>query len=94
MLTAGGPFSYLTTIPAWFGVCCGGRRGAWAGIRIGILGDDGKSVERCDPIRGAVTDAVVTWDKGLVRDLGKYVNGAVTLVFEIPDDATAFAFEV
>jgi hypothetical protein len=66
--------------------------GGAAGVQIGILGDSSKTVENCDPIKGAVTDAVVTW-KG-ESDISHYINGAITVVFKIPGDATAYAFRV
>merc|ERR1719454_2490266 len=66
--------------------------GGSSGVRVGIVGDATLSVENCDPIKGKQTDAVVTW-KGK-SDLTSYLNGAISLVFEIPKDATAFAFSI
>ena len=62
------------------------------GVRVGILGSTNFSVNTCDPIKGQQTDATVTWNG--VSDLSQYLNGAVTLIFYIPDDATAFAFKI
>jgi hypothetical protein len=66
--------------------------GAGDGVRVGIADDRERSVQACAPLRGRQTDATVTWNG--TSDLSKYINGAVTLVFEIPDDAVAFAFSV
>jgi hypothetical protein len=66
--------------------------GGTTGVRVGIVDDKKLTVENCDPIKGKQTDAVVTW-KGQ-SDLKSYLNGAISLVFEIPKDATAFAFSI
>ena len=66
--------------------------GSGGGVRIGIQVDQARSVEGCDPIKGRKTDMTVSW--GGKDDLSAYENGAVTLVFEIADDATAFAFSI
>ncbi len=63
--------------------------GSGDGVRVGIYGDNVHSVENCDPIKGKQTDVTVTW-KG--SSALKLVNGGVSLVFQIPADATAFAF--
>ena len=44
----------------------------------------------CDPITGTVVDFEVTW-RG-AHNVSQLAYGAVSLVFEVPDDATAFAF--
>lgn len=64
--------------------------GSGEGIQVGFFGSDGKAVENCDPIKGKQTDATVSW-KGK-SDLKEDMDGAVSLVFKIPKDATAFAF--
>lgn len=54
--------------------------------------DEKMTIENCDPIVGIAVDHVVTW-KG--KSLGSsWINGALSFVFQIPDDATAFAFSV
>jgi hypothetical protein len=60
------------------------------GVQVGIVGSDAFSVESCDVIMGKKTDWTVSWRGS--SDLSKYVNGAVSLEFKIPVDATAFAF--
>jgi hypothetical protein len=50
------------------------------------------AVEDCDPIKGVVSDYVVSW-KG-DSDLSRLASGAVSLIFLIPNDATAFAFSL
>jgi len=62
------------------------------GIQIGIFGDDGMTIATCDPIKGKVVDHVVTW--GGSSDLSHLLNGAFMLEWQIPDDATAFAFSM
>jgi hypothetical protein len=64
--------------------------GGSTGVRVGIVDDNKFSIEDSDPIKGKQTDVTVTW-KGK-SDLSGYKNGAVSLKFEIPKDATAFAF--
>ena len=66
--------------------------GGATGVRVGIANDAEYTVDNCEPIKGEQTDAVVSW-KGK-SDLSKHVDGAVTLIFSIPADATAFAFSV
>jgi hypothetical protein len=68
--------------------------GGATGVTVGIMyAQDGMfSVEDCDPIRGVVSDHIVSW-KG-DSDLSKLAWGAVSLVFRIPNDATAFAFSI
>merc|ERR1712110_1393074 len=61
--------------------------GASSGVQVGIVGDSQFTVENCDPIKGKMTDVTVTW-KGS-SDLSHYVNGAISLEFKIPEDATA-----
>jgi hypothetical protein len=72
--------------------------GSTTGIRVGLLGDPVLTIENCDPIRGKVVDAVVRWKAGTVKrkpwTLTNLTDGAVTLIFDIPADATAFAFSV
>jgi len=67
--------------------------GSSSGIRVGILGSDDLSIENCEPLKGAQTDATVTW-KGHGSDLSHYANGAISLEFDIPVGAVAFAFAV
>ena len=65
--------------------------GGATGIKVGIMFDGKLTVELCDPIIGVVTDHVVTWGgKSSIAML----NGAVSIVFKIPADATAFAFSI
>merc|ERR1712187_843328 len=66
--------------------------GTSTGVRVGIVGEPELTVENCDPIKGKHTDYTVTW-KG-ASSLSKYLNGAVSLEFEIPSDATAFTFSI
>merc|ERR1712070_628505 len=66
--------------------------GGSTGVQVGIVGDKDFSVDNCTPIKGKQTDATVSWKKG--ADLSKYLNGAISLEFKIPQDATAFAFSL
>merc|ERR1712113_352056 len=66
--------------------------GTSAGVRVGIVGEPDLTVANCDPIKGKHTDYTVTW-KG-ESSLKKYLNGAVSLEFDIPSDATAFTFSI
>lgn len=65
--------------------------GGTTGIRVGIAGHPTYTIENCDPIVGKQTDYLVTW-KGQ-SDI-KELNGAFSLEFDIPKDATAFAVTV
>lgn len=65
--------------------------GATDGIRIGIEDDAKRSVATADPIKGKVVDHVVTWGGDSSISM---LNGAVSIVFMIPADATAFAFAI
>ena len=65
--------------------------GGTSGIQVGIVGDADKTVGNCDPIKGKVVDFEVTW-KGS-SDINM-LNGAVSIEFKIPADATAFAFSI
>merc|ERR1712083_1103229 len=60
--------------------------GSGSGVQVGIV-DTEFTVDDCDPIKGKQTDMPVTW-KGK-SNLSKYMNGAVSLEFKIPNDATA-----
>jgi len=65
--------------------------GGATGIQVGIMFDGKLTLENCDPIKGKVVDHVVTWGgKSSIAML----NGAVSVVFKIPADATAFAFSI
>lgn len=66
--------------------------GGKSGVQVGIVGDKDFSVENSTPIKGKQTDVTVTWKGG--SDLTKYLNGAVSIEFKIPKDATAFAFSL
>lgn len=63
-----------------------------SGVRVGIVGDADYSVEMCDPIVGRRVDAVISW-RGQ-SNLSKFTNGAVSLEFVIPADATVFAYSM
>ena len=66
--------------------------GGAAGIKVGIVGDPEMTTENCDPIIGSVVDHEVTW-KG--KGLGsKWVNGALSVEFDVPKDVTAFALTI
>ena len=66
--------------------------GGATGIKVGVVGDKEMTVENCDPIVGSVVDHEVTW-KG--QALGpKWARGALSLEFDIPEDATAFAYSL
>ena len=66
--------------------------GGATGIRGGFVGDTTFSTANCDPITGTVVDFEVTW-RG-AHNISQLAYGAVALVFEVPDDATAFAFSL
>ena len=66
--------------------------GGAIGIRVGFVGDATFSTANCDPITGTVVDFEVTW-RG-AHNISQLAYGAVSLVFEVPDDATAFAFSL
>ena len=67
--------------------------GGAAGIRVGIVDDaTGKrTVAACDPIKGKVVDHIVTW--GGDSSIGM-ADGSVSFEFDIPADATAYAFAI
>ena len=65
--------------------------GSGAGVRVGITGVDGMGIDDADPIKGIATDKQVTWH-GKPGSLDKFLDGSVQLIFEIPDDAIAFAY--
>ena len=58
-------------------------------LRVGIVGDADRSIERCKPIQGDVSDAVVQWiDAG---DVGPNRGGPIQLQFEL-DGAKLYSF--
>eukprot|EP01079_Euglenida_sp_SAG-EU17-18_P005303 gene5304-948_t len=62
------------------------------GVQVGIVGSADYSVDKCDPVKGQQTDAVVSWQGK--SDINGLVDGAVVLEFKIPGDAMLFAFSV
>merc|ERR1712086_40932 len=64
--------------------------GSRAGVRVGVVDDEDRPAEACEPIKGKHTEVVVSW-KNKGSDLQK-LYGAVTLQIVIPDDAIVFAF--
>ena len=66
--------------------------GGATGIKVGVVGDAELTVANCDPIIGSVVDHEVTWNG---KPLGpKWAQGALSLEFDIPEDATAFAYSL
>lgn len=66
--------------------------GNTTGIKIGIVGDSDFSLDNCDAITGKKTDIIVSWNGK--TDLSHLRHGAFALEFQVPTDATAFAFSV
>jgi hypothetical protein len=69
------------------------------GVRVGVVGSKELSLDRCEPIRGANVDVVVSWRGNGTAvaasgALGAFVHGAVQLEFDIPADARVFAYSM
>jgi hypothetical protein len=68
------------------------RRGA---VAVAVVGYPALSAANCDPLRGNLTEGLVTWQgQGGERQLGALVGKNVTLQFLLQPGAVLFAFDV
>jgi hypothetical protein len=68
------------------------RRGA---VAVAVVGYPALSAANCDPLRGNLTEGLVTWQgQGGSRQLGALVGKNITLQFLLQPGAVLFAFDV